>query len=655
MSACGKCGYENRSSDKFCGECGAIINSAPKTKRTMMLGDSPVLPTKTPQGGVLRSKSTTDPGALSSRQRRSSQSSPPAEGSSPATPPASETSTPKKSTQKRTAMIGAVDAQALKQAKSMPRSRTKTDPGRHSSVPPAAQPARSTRKGSAKHTMLGVSAQDLSAASKTGAGSAVSSIPKNNAGSAVTQGSSPPPSPSSRQPPRSGATESGPVVARAKDNAPVIEAQTKRTMLGVPLAPTSDPPPADIDFDDHTVLQPPPRPSRWPYILIALVLMGGGAYFAYTYFWKLPPPEMKIVNGPENDFLELAIDGVADGTIVGALGQTGQVEGGKVRLVLGNDALKLGQNSFLLKVGDREQEVSLSLTHWIRIDHEALRSSPVEPAILIDSEREVTVDGKKIELDENGHARLTFEAPVGDFSSPAAWEKRVTLAISGGQSKDGTGGASEEVVVLRIPYAQARLRAPGASFTTDRKNIDVVVRADEDTSVSIAAAEGGDPVALTFEDGVYTGLLGLPKRRRYAYTLKASKPASLDREGTFEVERVLSLRKAAGRFGAQSLPPYTLLEKEKLKPGKKVRAGGKVFQSTIKAGRTVVQILSDGCEGDEQCPLWIEYPQPITLENGSQIEVYGLTAGVQKYQTSAKVERKDPKLDAVFIFKKRKR
>jgi hypothetical protein len=76
---------------------------------------------------------------------------------------------------------------------------------------------------------------------------------------------------------------------------------------------------------------------------------------------------------------------------------------------------------------------------------------------------------------------------------------------------------------------------------------------------------------------------------------------------------------------------------------------GRVYNVSVDAGHSALQILVRQCPKGQRCPLWVSYPTATELTTDSWVRVLGTLQGEQQFRSETNELRSVPKVVAAFL------
>ncbi len=426
----------------------------------------------------------------------------------------------------------------------------------------------------------------------------------------------------------------------AERSVPAVK--TNRTMLG------QAPPPAEAataasTYSDEDVVYPSGG-GRFVKTLIGLLLLGAliaGLIAAYKYFLQAPEIAAEIITTSQ-ETLRLGID-VPDGTKVRFNGAEYAIADKQVDIPLAADALHLNENEFTIEIvkpngSSQEATVVIELLHRVRPDLSALEGDEPKLRVVVDvvSGSRITLDGALVPIDSNGHG--TYEYPVELDGTTAAVERTVHYEVT----REGQAPAAGDIEI-RVPIASLQLDRPGAEITTEADSIEIAGAAPADSTVTI------DGNAITLNEGRFLHRFPMPSHQEYAPVLLVRQEGRVPRQMTLKITRVRNLAEVAAQYEVDDLTYARIAQNPSIYRGRKVEFKGRVYNVDVHQGRSILQILVEGCAEGQRCPLWITYAAATEHEVNDWVRVRGEVAGEQQFRSGSGQLNTVPRVDAAFL------
>jgi hypothetical protein len=432
-------------------------------------------------------------------------------------------------------------------------------------------------------------------------------------------------------------------------------AQSDRTMLGMPAAPSlrpaGEPPPRpsspSITLHGESMPELPgatnTRPMRAALAAAAGALLVLGVGLAAWHFLSGAPLSVRVVNGEQGETLEIDVADAEPGTKVRFLDAEQELRAGKASFALTADALALGDNE--LKVGivhggeTQNHTVKLQVAYRARAELAELSRDPPALTVAIDAlpGAKVTLDGQPLTLDAKGHGEKSY-ALAPDASNKLAFSAKYHI-----EPKDGA--AADGVLQLSLPVTSLQIDRPGSSVTTDQSSVEVAGAVESGADVSVDGAK------LKVSEGRFLHRVKLPKLGTSTLRVVAGAPGKVARRTEIQVERVADLSQAAASFKADSSLTYArIAQNPVIYRGQNVAIEGRVYNVEVKAGASHLQMLARDCPS-QRCPLWVELPQATDITVDSWVRVLGQVAGEQQFRSERNQVHTVPSVRAQYVLK----
>ncbi len=381
-------------------------------------------------------------------------------------------------------------------------------------------------------------------------------------------------------------------------------------------------------------LPPPPRPSRAPAIILALVALVG-VVGALVYVFVLrpsgPPPLTSAVEGDWNaPKLVVKCATCADGSTIDLGDKNATFAAGAATIALTAKDIKAGRNVFKGKVvpkGRSPQDVALNVDVPYLVRTSLLPLEKGEQHIdvifeLADTVKSVVVDGEKVS--GTTHA-VKIPEPAADAR---AFDKAVAYEV---QPKEGA--PMKGSLKLSIPYASLRLGLPGRRAFAIGGELEVSGKTAAGATITV-----GEQTLTADENGIFKGKVKVAEdAKELSVRAHASKLAA--RTVTQPIAHAKDAGEIAKTLKAEAKTPFDkIAEKPDDHLGAAVDVKIVVAQTKDEDGRTVA-VGDQKCSatGEAQCPVVrVLLPPGATVNKGDVIEVLGVVArGVPMAKSTA--------------------
>jgi hypothetical protein len=371
-------------------------------------------------------------------------------------------------------------------------------------------------------------------------------------------------------------------------------------------------------------LPPPPKPSRAPAIVLALVAFVG-VLGALIYVFVLrpsgPPPLTSAVEGDWNaPKLVVKCATCADGSTIDLGDKNATFAAGAATIALNAKDIKAGRNVFKGKVvpkgkSPRDVELDVLVPYLVRTSVLPLEKGEQHIDVvfdLADTVKAVVVDGEK--LTGKTHA-VKIPPPEGDAR---AFDKTVSYEV---QPKEGA--PIKGSLKLSIPYAPLRLGLPGRRAFAIGGELEVSGHTSAGATLTI-----GEQTLTADESGIFKGKVKVAEdASEIAVRAHAGKLAA--RTVTVPIAHAKDAGEIAKTLKAEAKTPFEkIAEKPDEHLGAAVDVKIVVAQTKEEDGRAVaVGDQKCAAAGEGQCPVVrVLLPPGATVSKGDVIEVLGVVA-----------------------------
>lgn len=676
---CDQCGAKVAPNTQFCGDCGALVESAPvpTTSGTMVgLSDKPLPPGSASSGGGVPKRTL-----IGTSDMLSALMPPPQPA--PAAPPSGDEvsqADPMKST--FTGLSGEMPPVIPPESPMPP----KPDEGTRSTSTGIAGPQR----GKMGRTMLGMPMAAGSVGQRAGTlppsgklaekkpaktmfGMSASAIttdtpqPAERVSMATIVAASPSELPLTGKPPAGRAALNqtafglpNPDAGRAEQPPSMAWSETAGTSSPTPLPPRMD--------DDETaqvstgsslsaraprsggaVTSRPPRPkSNLGPILLAVAIVGALGLGAYLWLGQDSGPPVKVRiendNGAEKMVFEVA--GAAPGSKLRFGGIEQAIEGGQAVFPLGSGSLQVGRNAVLFDVlapdGDSHAgKMVLSLDYRVTVDTAPLQTGKgaIDVVVAALPGSKVWIGGEELTLDAEGRASRREELVASALKDGKTVEHIVSYRVQPPQQEPQVGQ-----IKTVIPIATLQIDRPGMQIVTEADTIEIAGTVDADSTVTL----NGEPIAV--QGGRFLHRFPLPAPGKHEPELIARATGKASRAVKLSIERVADLAAAARAFGPDASLTYAkIAQNPEIYTGQKAQFEGRIYNVSVDGGRSVLQMLVRDCPAGVRCSLWVDYGAATDLTVEKWVRAVGTIAGAQKFRAENDSEQTVPRLSAVVL------
>jgi len=389
----------------------------------------------------------------------------------------------------------------------------------------------------------------------------------------------------------------------------------------------------------------PGRGSSLPMLaLFGLLLVAAGVLGYLALGDKAPDVRVHVVSEAGRDSLEFEVPGAQPGTRIRFGGQEQALVAGRARFGLAADAIRVGENVVLFDLVTLEGEVDagrigLQVDYRATLDTGPLRAGKAAVDVVIAARpgTKILLDGKPIMLDKDGRAVRSDPIDLGDGSGTIEHVVRYRVEPPGAEAVVGE---------LRVTLALTALSIdrPGPELVTDRDSVEIAGEVEANAAVTI------DGRKVEVRSGRFLDRFPLPKVGEYQPTIMAMAEGKAPRAIKIKVRRVSDLAKAAASFKVDAALSYAkIAQNPGIYRGQRVAMEGRVYNVSVDAGHSALQILVRQCPKGQRCPLWVSYPTATELTTDSWVRVLGTLQGEQQFRSETNELRSVPKVVAAFL------
>ncbi len=542
---------------------------------------------------------------------------------------------------------------------------------------PSPAPAAPAARARAQHTVLGMPmvARPTPGAmpgSNVATGAAPASTAPAAGSAAAPSPGAPPPAAQPANPSKRtmlGMAQAPPTAAAASPaRAPV--AVSNRTMLGVaaPPAPqpsrgptSSVPPPpgqpprrrTDVRFDPsggHEPIVVPGRSGRGLLIagllVLVLAVVAGGGVLAFHFLGRGPAVEAVVVSTDTGDQLRVHVPGMAAGTKVRFGGVDRPLVGGRAVFPLPAAALHVGDNDVRIDIAEpghdlRHARVALTLDFRVRADLAHLAQDPRSSGSSSTQRRARTCcsTASPSRSTRAATARRTSRCRRRPTGRRRRWSRPCPTTFAPPHGAPATGQ-----VRTRLPYATLQVDRPGDGLVTDQDSVKVGGDVDPSAHVTIDGHEA------RVHGGHFLYVLPLPHSGTFTPRVVVRQAGHAPRAHGLTVRRVDDLAGCGARLPGNRVLTYaTMAQDPDRYRGQRIAIVGRVYNTQVEGGRSVLQILAKECPRGERCALWVTYPAATNTKVNAWIRVLGTVAGKQQFRADSGDVVTVPRVDAVFV------
>jgi hypothetical protein len=400
--------------------------------------------------------------------------------------------------------------------------------------------------------------------------------------------------------------------------------------------------------DASVTSRPPPPKSMLGPVMLAVAIVGVLALGAFLWLGQNDGPPVKVrienENGAEKMVFEVA--GAAPGSKLRFGGIEQAIEGGQAVFPLGSGSLQVGRNAVLFDVlqpgGDSEAgKVVLSLDYRVTVDTAPLQTGKgaVDVVVAALPGSKVWIGGEELALDAQGRAQRRQEIETSTLKEGKSVEHVVSYRVQPPSQEPQVGQ-----IKTVVPIASLEIDRPGLVIMTDRDSVEIAGRVDADSTLTL----NGEPIAV--QDGRFLHRLPLPAPGKHEPELIARATGKAPRAVKLSIERVADLAAAARAFAPDASLTYAkIAQNPEIYAGQKAQFEGRVYNVSVDGGRSVLQMLVRDCPAGVRCPLWVDYGAATDLTVEKWVRAVGTLAGAQKFRAENGTEQTVPRLSAVVL------
>jgi hypothetical protein len=411
---------------------------------------------------------------------------------------------------------------------------------------------------------------------------------------------------------------------------------------------TSDAPGAPSRGTPVATSRPPAPRSPAGLVLSILGLCGVAAIGAYVFLGRAQGPEVNVridaESGSERMVFEVA--GAQPGAKLRFGGIEQPIEGGRATFPLGAGSLQVGQNAVLFDVletdGDAHPgKVMLSLDYRVTVDTSPLHTGKGAIDVVVSAlpGSRAWIGGEELKLDAQGRAarRETLEANALRDAKVIEHVASYRVQPPGQEPQVGQ-------ITTKVPITALAIDRPGLQIVTDADSIEIAGSVDADATVTVA----GEPIAV--QEGRFLHRFALPNAGKHTPEVIARSTGKAPRAVVLEIERVEDLAAAARGFAADASLSYAkIAQNPAIYAGQKAAYEGRIYNVSVDAGRSVLQMLVRECPAGVRCPLWVEYGAATELTVDKWVRAVGTISGAQQFRAENDAVQTVPKLDAFVL------
>jgi hypothetical protein len=352
----------------------------------------------------------------------------------------------------------------------------------------------------------------------------------------------------------------------------------------------------------------------------------------------------RVISDPEGESIVFEVPGAAAGTKLRFGGQEKPLSAGRASFALAPDSLRVGKNvvpyDLVHPSGEIESgKLALSVDYRVTLDTAPLRAGKPAVDVVVSAlpGSHVWLDGQEVALDGQGRAVRSDPLELGAASGRVEHVVHYRVQPPSGDTSVGELRTS-------IPVTMMEIDKPGAQVITDRDSIEIAGAVDRGASVTI----DGKPVPV--EDGRFLHRYPLPKAGEYRPKIVASSEGKAPHALELEVERVPDLAAAAAGFTPEADLTYAkVAQNPAIYRGQRIALEGRVYNVSVEAGRSALQMLVRECPKGQRCPLWVSYHAATDFTVDSWVRVLGVVQGEQQFRSETDEVKVVPKVEATFL------
>jgi len=374
--------------------------------------------------------------------------------------------------------------------------------------------------------------------------------------------------------------------------------------------------------------------------------VGAGAALFLLGEAKRPAITASVVTVGSSDALRFEVPGAPPGSKLRFGGQERILQAGRAEFRLADDALRVGENVAPVDVVHPDgtvgsAKIPLWVPYLIRVDTSPLHTDEPAVDVIVNAlpGSKVSLDGEPLELDEQGRGVRRY--PIDAAKAPASGniEQVVRYRIQPPSGKDAVDELHTSITVSTM-----QIDRPGLEAVTAKDSVEINGAVAPDSEVTV----DGNPVPV--KSGRFLYRFALPSLGQYTARVIAREPGKAPHGRTIHIRRVADLKKEAESFQAdKSLTYARIAQNPSIYQGQKVAFEGRVYNVSVQAGQSVIQMLVKDCPKGSRCSLWITYPADTDATNNSWVRVLGTVEGQQQFRSENERIVTVPKVAAAFV------
>jgi hypothetical protein len=249
----------------------------------------------------------------------------------------------------------------------------------------------------------------------------------------------------------------------------------------------------------------------------------------------------------------------------------------------------------------------------------------------------VWLDGQPVALDAQGRAVRSDPLQLGAASGRVEHVVHYRVQPPSGETSVGELRTS-------IPVTTMEIDKPGAEVITDRDSVEIAGAVDKGATVTV----DGQPVPV--EGGRFLHRFPLPQAGSYEPKVVASSEGKAPHVAALKIERVTDLAAAARGFAVDPQLTYAkVAQNPSIYRGQRMAFEGRVYNVSVEAGRSALQMLVRECPAGQRCPLWVSYHAATDFTVDSWVRVLGTVQGEQQFRSETDQVKVVPKVEAAFL------
>jgi hypothetical protein len=357
-----------------------------------------------------------------------------------------------------------------------------------------------------------------------------------------------------------------------------------------------------------------------------------------------PDVRVRVASSGAGETMVFEVPGAAQGAKLRFGGQEKPIEAGRVSFPLAPDSLRIGKNVVLYDLvqpgGEVELgKVALVVDYRVTLDTAPLRAGKAAVDVVVSAQAgsKVWLDGQPVTLDAQGRAVRSDPLQLGAASGRVEHVVHYRVQPPSGETSVGELRTS-------IPVTTMEIDKPGAEVITDRDSVEIAGAVDKGATVTV----DGQPVPV--EGGRFLHRYPLPQAGTFEPKVVASSEGKAPHVAALKIERVTDLAAAAKGFAVDPQLTYAkVAQNPSIYRGQRMALEGRVYNVSVEAGRSALQMLVRECPSGQRCPLWVSYHAATDFTVDSWVRVLGTVQGEQQFRSETDEVKVVPKVEAAFL------